>query len=70
MIGQRDKEVIDTGNVITDNSATMLVSEGDSADFGGDAASWLVMQTNYDLKTLSTLTDVERQEPIRSQLAA
>ncbi len=37
---------------------------------GGDSASWLVMQANYDLKTLSTLTDIERQVPVRAQLAA
>ena len=35
-----------------------------------DTASWLVMQANYDLKTLSTLTDIERQVPVRAQLAA
>ena len=35
-----------------------------------DTASWLVMQANYDLKTLSTLTDIERQVPFRAQLAA
>ncbi|OGT75125.1 MAG: addiction module antidote protein, HigA family [Gammaproteobacteria bacterium RIFCSPLOWO2_02_FULL_56_15] len=33
--------------------------------FGGDAASWLVLQANYDLKTLSTLQDIERVVPIR-----
>ncbi len=38
--------------------------------FGGDAASWLVMQANYGLKTLSTLTDIERQVPFRARLAA
>jgi len=38
--------------------------------FGGDAASWLVMQTNYDLKTLSTLAEIELQVPVRAQLAA
>ena len=35
-----------------------------------DTASWLVMQANYDLKTLLTLTDIERQVPVRAQLAA
>ena len=38
--------------------------------FGGDAASWLVLQANYDLKTLPTLGDIERQVPVRQQLAA
>ena len=38
--------------------------------FGGDAASWLVMQANYDLKTLPTLSEIQRQVPAREQLAA
>jgi plasmid maintenance system antidote protein VapI len=37
---------------------------------GGEAASWWVMQANDDLKTLSRLTDIERQVPVRAQLAA
>ena len=38
--------------------------------FGGDAASWLVMQANYDLKTLPTRLDIERMILSRDQLAA
>lgn len=38
--------------------------------FGGDAASWLVMQANYDLKTLPTMDDIERQVPVRERVAA
>jgi addiction module HigA family antidote len=38
--------------------------------FGGDAASWLAMQANYDLKTLTTLQDIERQVQVRQPLAA
>ena len=38
--------------------------------FGGDAASWLILQANYDLKTLPTLDAIERQVPVRQQLAA
>ena len=38
--------------------------------FGGDAASWLVMQANDDLKTLPTLEDIERAIPVRERLAA
>jgi plasmid maintenance system antidote protein VapI len=38
--------------------------------FGGDAASWLVMQANYDLKTLPTMDDIRRQVAARVQLAA
>ena len=33
--------------------------------FGGDAASWLVMQANYDLKILSSLKDIVRQVSVR-----
>jgi addiction module HigA family antidote len=38
--------------------------------FGGDASAWLVMQANYDLKTLPTLADIERQVSVRAQPAA
>jgi len=38
--------------------------------FGGDAASWLAMQANYDLKTLPTMGAIQRQVPVREQLAA
>lgn len=38
--------------------------------FGGDAASWLVLQANYDLKTLTTLQDIERHVRARERLAA
>lgn len=33
--------------------------------FGGDAASWLVLQANYDLKTLPTLKDIEQRVQVR-----
>ena len=36
--------------------------------FGGDAASWLVMQANFDLKTLSTMQDIQRVVQAREQL--
>lgn len=29
--------------------------------FGGDAASWLALQADYDLKTLPTRADIERR---------
>ena len=38
--------------------------------FGGDAASWLVLQANYDLKTLPTQKDIERHVHAREALAA
>ncbi len=38
--------------------------------FGGDAASWLVLQANYDLKTLPTRREIEKGVAAREQLAA
>ena len=38
--------------------------------FGGDAASWLVLQANYDLKTLATQKDIELRIQVRGTLAA
>jgi plasmid maintenance system antidote protein VapI len=38
--------------------------------FGGDAASWLVLQANYDLKTLPTLRDIERVVSVRENRGA
>ena len=37
--------------------------------FGGDAASWLVLQANYDLKTLPTHKDIERRVHARGALS-
>jgi antitoxin HigA-1 len=38
--------------------------------FGGDAASWMVLQATYDLKTLSTQKDIARKIRAREPLAA
>lgn len=38
--------------------------------FGGDAASWLTMQANYDLKTLPTRDEIAQQAPPRAAVAA
>lgn len=38
--------------------------------FGGDAASWLMLQANYDLKTLPTLKDIEQQVQARVESPA
>ena len=38
--------------------------------FGGDAASWLVLQANHDLKTLPTRRDIEKHVRARGTLAA
>jgi addiction module HigA family antidote len=38
--------------------------------FGGDAASWLALQADFDLKTLPTRADIERRVVPREVLAA
>ena len=38
--------------------------------FGGDAASWLVLQANHDLKVLPTRTAIEQQVRPRQRLVA
>ena len=37
--------------------------------FGGDAASWLALQADCDLKTLPTRAEIERRVHPRSELA-
>jgi addiction module HigA family antidote len=58
-------EIVKERRAITADTAARLAKY-----FGGDAASWLVMQANYDLKTLPTLKDIEREVRVRDQLAA
>jgi len=38
--------------------------------FGGDAGSWLALQANFELKTLSTLRQIEKQVVARAPLTA
>jgi len=61
----RIHEIVKERRAVTADTAARLAKY-----FGGDAASWLVLQANYDLKTLSTRMDIERQVPVRAQLAA
>ena len=61
----RIHEIVKERRSVTADTAARLAKY-----FGGDAASWLVMQANYDLKTLPTLHDIERAVPVRDQLAA
>ena len=61
----RIHEIVKERRAITADTAARLAKH-----FGGDGASWLVLQANYDLKTLPTLADIERQVPVRQQLAA
>jgi addiction module HigA family antidote len=37
--------------------------------FGGDAASWMALQADYDLKTLSTRAEIERRVHRRTEVA-
>ena len=61
----RVHEIVKERRAVTADTAARLARH-----FGGDAASWLVMQANYDLKTLPTLQDIERTVPVREHLAA
>jgi antitoxin HigA-1 len=56
----RIHEIVKERRSVTADTAARLAKY-----FGGDAASWLVVQANYDLKTLSTLQDIERVVPVR-----
>ena len=61
----RIHEIVKERRAVTADTAARLAKY-----FGGDAASWLVLQANYDLKTLPTMADIQRQVPVREQLAA
>lgn len=61
----RIHEIVKERRAVTADTAARLAQY-----FGGDAASWLVMQANYDLKTLPTLREIQRQVPTRDPLAA
>lgn len=56
----RIHEIVNERRSVTADTATRLAKY-----FGGDAASWLLMQANYDLKTLPTRLDIERLVPVR-----
>lgn len=56
----RMHEIVKERRAVTADTAARLAKY-----FGGDAASWLVLQANYDLKTLPTLQDIERVVPAR-----
>lgn len=61
----RMHEIVKERRAVTADTAARLARH-----FGGDAASWLALQANYDLKTLPNLHDIERQVAIRQQVAA
>ena len=61
----RIHEIVKERRAVTADTAARLARY-----FGGDAASWLVLQANYDLKTLPTLKNIERDVRAREQLTA
>jgi len=61
----RIHEIVKERRAVSPDTAARL-----AIHFGGDAASWLVMQANYDLKTLPTLLEIERAVAVRDRLAA
>ncbi len=61
----RIHEIVKERRSITADTAARLARY-----FGGDAASWLVLQANYDLKTLPTRQDIERKIHAREPLEA
>lgn len=61
----RIHEIVKERRAVTPDTAARLAKY-----FGGDAASWLALQANFDLKTLATLDDIDRKVSVREQLAA
>lgn len=61
----RIHEIVKERRSVTADTAARLAKH-----FGGDAASWLVLQANYDLKTLPTQKDIERKVHARESMAA
>ena len=61
----RIHEIVKQRRGVTADTAARLAKH-----FGGDAASWLVLQANYDLKTLATRKAIERKVRAREPLAA
>lgn len=58
-------EIVKERRSVTPDTAARLARH-----FGGDAASWLVLQANFDLKTLPTRREIERKVRPREQASA
>lgn len=56
----RIHEIVKERRSITADTAARLARY-----FGGDAASWLVLQANYDLKTLPTRKAIDKKVRVR-----
>ncbi len=61
----RIHEIVKERRAVTADTAARLAKY-----FGGDATSWLVMQANFDLKTLATIKEIERLVPVREPRVA
>lgn len=61
----RIHEIVKERRSVTADTAARL-----SRYFGGDAASWLMLQAQYDLKTLPSLDDIQRTIAARDVIAA
>lgn len=61
----RIHEIVKERRAITADTAARLARY-----FGGDAASWLVLQAHWDLKTLPTHKDIERAVSARESSEA
>lgn len=60
----RIHEIVKERRGITADTAARLARY-----FGGDAASWLVLQANYDLKTLPAREEIERKVHVREAVS-
>jgi antitoxin HigA-1 len=61
----RMHEIVKERRSVTADTAARLARH-----FGGDAASWLALQAQYDLKTLPTRDEIEQSVAVRDPLAA
>lgn len=61
----RVHEIVKERRSVTADTAARLAKY-----FGGDAASWLVLQATYDLKTLRTRREIERKVRARERLVS
>jgi addiction module HigA family antidote len=61
----RIHEIVKERRTVTADTALRLAQY-----FGGDAASWLALQANYDLKTLPTRAEIAKRVPHRSLTVA
>ncbi|MFH1814670.1 MAG: HigA family addiction module antitoxin [Pseudomonadota bacterium] len=65
MPATRIHEIVKERRSITADTAARLAKY-----FDGDAASWLLLQANFDLKTLPSKAEIERNVRAREEIAA